>query len=261
MRLSGKIAMVTGAGSGIGRQTAIVFAAEGATVVLADRYPDDAAESVDMIRSEVGVSASVVAVGADVGKEADIVELARTCADRFGRVDIVVSNAGIRDYGPVTQASQEQWDRIYAVNLRGSALVCKHFIPLMRPGGSIVIVSSVHAIAGRPGMALYDSMKAGLLGLTRSLACDHAADGIRVNAVLPGRTLTEYHIKRAAESGETLDKSVTEAPYEGGPGLLKRQATAREIAYANLFLASDEASYITGVCLPVDGGVSAFNPS
>lgn len=262
MRLRGKVAMVTGGGSGIGRQTAIVFAAEGATVVIADRYADDATATAEMIRAEVGDSAQTLAVRADIAQESDIIELARTCAERFGRVDVVVNNAGIRDYGPVTEAAQSQWDQIYAVNLRGAALVSKHFIPLMRPdGGSIVIVSSVHATAGRPGMIIYDSMKAGLLGMTRSMACDHAADGIRVNAVLPGTTLTEYHIKRAAASGEVLDESLTEVPYDGGPGLLKRRAKSREIAYANLFLASDEASYITGVCLPVDGGVSAYCPS
>lgn len=261
MRLRGKIALVTGGGSGIGRQTAIVFAAGGASVIVADRYADDAAATAEMIKAEVGDSASILTAQNDIARESEIEELARTCADGFGRVDVVVNNAGIRDYGQVTETEQSRWDDIYAVNLRGAALVSKHFIPLMRPGSAIVIVSSVHAIAGRPGMILYDSMKAGLLGMTRSMACDHAADGIRVNAVLPGRTLTEYHIKRAAETGEKLDESVTEVPYDGGPGLLKRQAKAREIAYANLFLASDEASYITGVALPVDGGVTAYCPS
>lgn len=262
MRLRGKIALVTGGGSGIGRQTAIVFAAEGASVLIADRYEDDATATAEMVKAEVGESAQTLPVRTDIAREAEIEELARTCADTYGRVDVVVNNAGIRDYGPVTETEQERWDQIYAVNLRGAALVSKHFIPLMRPtGGAIVIVSSVHATAGRPGMILYDSMKAGLLGMTRSMACDHAADGIRVNAVLPGRTLTEYHIKRAAETGDSLDESVTEVAYDDGPGLLKRQAKAREIAYANLFLASDEASYITGVALPVDGGVSAYCPS
>lgn len=261
MRMDGKVAVVTGAGSGIGRQTTIVFASEGANVIAVDRYERDAQATVELAHAEASGKPPVYPMRVDVGNESEIAALADYCVQRHGRLDVLVNNAGIRDYGPVTSSEQADWDAIFAVNLRGAALAAKHLIPLIAAGGAIVNVSSTHAIAGRPGMIAYDSMKAGLLGMTRSLACDHADDGIRVNAVLPGRTLTEYHLERAKQQGESLDEAVTQHPYEGGPGLLKRQATAREIAYANLFLASDEASYITGACLPVDGGVSAFGPS
>lgn len=263
MRLADKVAVVTGAGSGIGRQTAILFAAEGAQVVVVDRHEEDAQNTVAMIATEAGRDGQAHPFRADVANESDIAELARECDRRYRRVDVLVNNAAIRAYGPVTETDQASWDEIFSVNLRGAALVAKHLIPLMARGGggAIVNVSSVHAIAGRPDLIQYDTMKAGLLGMTRSLACDHADAGIRVNAVLPGLTLTEYHIRRAEAAGEPIDESVTERRYDGGPGLLGRQAKPREIAYANLFLASDEASYITGTSLPVDGGVSAYVPS
>jgi NAD(P)-dependent dehydrogenase (short-subunit alcohol dehydrogenase family) len=263
MKVRDKVAVVTGAGSGIGRQTSILLAEHGAKVVISDRSESGADMTASMISKEVGGDAETHVVRADVGEEADIEALAAACRDRFGRVDVLINNAAMRLYGTVTEMDRESWDQIFAVNLRGAALASKNLIPLMTEsgGGSIVIVSSVHAIAGRPGMIQYDTMKAGLLGMTRSLACDHAADGIRVNAVLPGLTLTDYHIKRAQDAGQTIDLSVTEVPYEGGPGLLRRQATPREIAYPIVFLASDDASYMTGACVPVDGGVSAHGPS
>jgi len=257
MRLHNKLAIVTGGGSGIGRATCLLFAEEGATVVVADQQVDAAEDTVARIAVAGGPAA--LAVSVDVALEADIARLTATCDARFGRADILVNVAGVRLWGPVTEATVDDWAFIVGVNLRGVGLCCKHVIPLMARGGggSIVSVSSANGVVGRPGMALYDATKAGVLALTRSMACDHRDQGIRVNAILPGPTLTDFHIRRAKAAGRTLDEGVTR-PHPGGPGILRRQALPREIAYGILFLASDEASYVTGACLNVDGGLSAL---
>jgi NAD(P)-dependent dehydrogenase (short-subunit alcohol dehydrogenase family) len=255
-RLENKVAVVTGGGSGIGRETCLLFAEEGAQVIVVDRYEADAQKTVDLIAEQGGPQA--IAAKADVALEEEIADAAAIAEEKFGRVDILVNNAGVRVWGPVTEADEKTWQFIFDVNLRAVGYCCKHFIPLMSKsgGGSIVNVSSANGVVGRPGMALYDATKAGVLALTRSMACDHAEENLRVNAILPGPTLTDFHVKRAAAKGVELDKSVTERN-PNGPGILKRQGTPRELAYGILFLASDEASYVTGACLNVDGGLSA----
>lgn len=255
MKLREQVAVVTGGGSGIGRATAELFAREGATVFIVDRYADTAQAVADRVEADGGTA---IAVECDVADESAIDALATQVRQRSGSLDVLVNNAGIRHYGPVTEASRADWDEIFSVNLRGAALISAKLLPLMieSGGGAVVNVSSVHAWSGRPGMALYDSMKAGLLGLTRSMACDHADQLIRVNAVLPGATLTEFHLTRAEREGWDLDESVTER-HEGGPALLKRQAKAEEIAAPILFLSCADSSYVTGAVLAVDGGHSA----
>ncbi len=256
MRFKEKVAVVTGGGSGIGRATSELLASEGATVVVADRDAESATRVADTIVARNG---RALAVTVDVGVESEIHALFTTVHEDLGRVDILINNAGMRLYGPVTDSTVDEWDAIFAVNLRAAALCSRAALPGMiaRGGGTIVNVSSVHAWSGRSGMALYDTMKAGLLGLTRSMACDHADAGIRVNALLPGATLTEFHLRRAEREGWDLDESVLE-PHEGGPSLLRRQARPEEMAAPIAFLASDEASYITGAVLAVDGGHSAM---
>lgn len=256
-RLKNKVAIVTGGGSGIGRATCLLFAEEGAEVIVVDRNEEDAQKTVELIAAQDGPQA--IAVKAEVAIEAEIANLANITKERFGRVDILVNNAGARVYGPVTEADEQTWQHIFEVNLRAVGYCCKHIIPLMvqSGGGSIINVSSANGVVGRPGMALYDATKAGVLALTRSMACDHAGENIRVNAILPGPTLTDFHMKRAAEAGRTIDPNITK-PNPNGPGILKRQGTPRELAYGILFLASDEASYVTGACLNVDGGLSAM---
>jgi NAD(P)-dependent dehydrogenase (short-subunit alcohol dehydrogenase family) len=162
----------------------------------------------------------------------------------------------------VTEATAESWEFVIGVNLLGVAYGCKYAIPAMAAngGGSVVTVSSANATVGRSGMGQYDATKNAVLALTRSMACDHADAGIRVNAVSPGPTLTQYHIRnRVARTGETMAEAKAAMRAAGAPHtLLKRQAEPREIAQAILFLAGDEASYITGINLMVDGGISGL---
>jgi NAD(P)-dependent dehydrogenase (short-subunit alcohol dehydrogenase family) len=256
MRLKDKVAVVTGGGSGIGRATCLLFAEEGAQVAVVDMKLEDAEETVQRIAAQGGPKA--MAVQANVAVEEDVADMVKRVDEAFGRIDILVNNAGVRVWGPVTEATEKDWAFILDVNLKAPGICCKYVIPVMARNGDgrIVNVSSANAVAGRPNMGLYDATKAGLAALTRSMACDHVAQGIRVNAILPGPTLTDFHIKRAQAAGRVLDESVTERN-ERGPGIMKRQAKPREIAYGILFLASDESSYVTGICLNVDGGLTA----
>lgn len=258
MRFADKIAVVTGGAAGIGRATCELLAAEGASVVVADR-DQDLAEETSAALHELGAPKSI-AVGVDVASEDEIRNLVESCRAEFGNVDVLINNAAARLWGPVTEATLESWQQIVATNLISVGLTGKHLIPLMveAGGGAIVNVSSANGIVGRSGMAQYDATKAGVLGLTRSMACDHADQGIRVNAVLPGPTLTDFHKNRARAAGTEIDPSVTR-PHEGGPGILRRQGLPVEIAKPIVFLASDDASYLTGTLLTPDGGLSAVS--
>jgi 2-hydroxycyclohexanecarboxyl-CoA dehydrogenase len=177
---------------------------------------------------------------------------------KWGRIDALVANAGIQIGGELLKASEDDWDRILGVNLKGVAYSCRAVLPSMikQGEGSIVIVSSINATAGAAGMAIYDASKTAVLGLMRNLAIDHGRHGIRVNAICPGNTLTDFHINRMAEQGIDLEqlRSMTK-----GYGLLDRAAEPNEIAKAIYFLASDDASFITGHTLVADGGYSISN--
>ena len=255
-RLAGDTAVVTGGGAGIGEATCLRFAEEGARVVVVDRYESDAAGTVESIAEAGGPEA--LAVEADVSDESRVEAMAERVADRFGSADVLVNNAGIRvDPVPVTEADEGSWDRILGVNLKGTAFCSKHVLPLMADdGGSVVNVASVGAGTGREGWAQYDSTKGGIVSMTRDMACDHAAEGIRVNAVSPGWVITDYHL--GDRTGEEAAAYVREKTTRGGSddGILKRAAEPREVADAILFLASEESSFVTGIELPVDGGSS-----
>lgn len=256
-RLADKIAVVTGGGAGIGEATCLRFAEERAHVVVVDRYESDAVETVKSIEEDGGPEA--LAVEADVSDELAVEAMAQQVADRFGSVDVLVNNAGIRvDPKPVTKADEESWDRIFNVNLKGTAFCSKHVIPLMEEGGAVVNVASVGAGTGRAGWAQYDSTKGGIISMTHDMACDHASDGVRVNAVSPGWVITDYHI--GDRTGEEATDFVEEKTTWGGneSGILKRAAKPRELADAILFLASEESSFITGSNIPVDGGTSVI---
>jgi len=255
-RLAGKVALITGGGGGIGEAAARLFWEEGASVMIVD-LDGDAAQT-----AAQGIDPSgerIAAVAADLTQEADAERAVNEAVARFGTLDVLANIASVRVHGPVTEATVESWEFVIGVNLLAVAYGCKYAIPLMarNGGGSIVTVSSANATVGRRGMGQYDATKNAVLALTRSMACDHADEGIRVNAISPGPTLTPYHIRnRVKRTGETMDEAEAAMRAAGAPHtLLKRQAEPREMAYALLFLASDESSYVTGANFAIDGGI------
>jgi len=258
-RLAGKVAVITGAGQtpgetiGNGRATALLFAREGAQLLLVDRRGDSARETVDLVRAEGGVAE---AFEADITSETACEAIAAAAVERFGRIDILHNNVGIGagDAGP-TSLTEANWHRIMDVNLTGPWLVCKHVLPVMRAQeyGVITNISSVAAIASTP-MIAYKVSKAGLNALTQSLASSGARHGIRANAIMPGLMDTPMAIEGfAAQRG--VSREQVRADRARQVPLRRRQGSAWDTAHASLFLASDEAAYITGVLLPVDGGL------
>lgn len=249
---AGRAAIVTGAGSGIGRACALAFARAGYGVVVGDL--DDAAAAAT-VRLLEGERLDGVAVVCDVVRRDDCRRLAGAAVDTWGRIDALVANAGVQLSAPLEQTSDGDWDRVLGTNLKGAAFCAEAVLPAMleQRAGSIVFVSSVNAVVGSAEMPAYDASKAGLVGLTKSLAARLGGDGIRVNAVAPGATITEYHLRRAADAGVTEAELRTRA---AGHGLLGRPAEPDEIAAAIRFLAGDDASFVTGHLLLVDGGAS-----
>jgi NAD(P)-dependent dehydrogenase (short-subunit alcohol dehydrogenase family) len=253
-RLSGKIAAVTGGASGIGEATVRRFVAEGAGVAFADRD----VERGKRVAAEIEASGGrALFVEAHMEREAEAVAFVRQAANRFGRLDVLVNNAGIRLYHTVVDASAESWDEILGVNLKGYAFCAKAAIPLLRQGGggSIVNVASVRSVTSIGKTTQYDTTKAAVAGLTRGMAADHAAEGIRVNAVCPGPIYTPFHEKRIQALGRTFEQYREDAARSTS---LKRPGTPDEVAACILFLASDDASYVTGSLLFVVGGMTAM---
>jgi NAD(P)-dependent dehydrogenase (short-subunit alcohol dehydrogenase family) len=260
MRLKDKVAIVTGAGQtpgdtiGNGRATAILFAREGARVMLVDRRADSARETESMITAEGGTA---TVVEADVTREDDCRAMAAACVEAFGRIDILHNNVGIgRGDAGATHLDLETWNRIIDVNLTGMFLSCKHVLPHMREqrSGSIINISSLAAIAST-GMLAYKVSKAGVNALTQQIAMGNAKHGIRCNAILPGLMNTPMAIEGFAEASGVPKEEIIRGRDAMVP-LRAQQGTAWDVAYAALFLASDEAQFITGVLLPVDGGQS-----
>ncbi|HSA48904.1 MAG TPA: SDR family oxidoreductase [Yinghuangia sp.] len=246
MRLKDKVAVITGAGSGIGKAMAHRFADEGARVVCAS-VSGRAIE----VAAEIGDKA--VGVKADVSDEADVQRMIATAEEAFGRVDILVNNAGFGGkLMPLHEQTTESWDRVHGVNLRGVFFCMKYGIIAMRKtgGGSIVNISSATALVGFKHHGLYGAAKAGVNQMTKAAALDYADDNIRVNAVCPGTIWTGL-VPASQESPEP-PPGVRRLP--GIP--MDRWGLSDEIASAALFLASDESSYVTGILMPVDGGYS-----
>jgi NAD(P)-dependent dehydrogenase (short-subunit alcohol dehydrogenase family) len=245
-RLAGKTAVITGSANGIGRATAERFAAEGAALVLNDR---DAAALESLVTELTGKGANARGVLGDVSQEADVRHLMDAAVQAYGGIDILVANAGVIPEADLASATLEVWERTMATNGRGIFLCCKYAAEVMVPRGkgAIVCLSSISAFGGQPGQAVYGPSKFVASGLTKHLAIDLAAKGIRVNAVAPG-TIATPAVARMSKEG--IDKVVKLHP-------LGRMGRPEEVASAILFLASDEASFITGAVLPVDGGYLA----
>ena len=246
MRLDEQTILITGASSGIGAAAARLFASEGASVVLGARRAALLEGLRDAIRRDGGTADFLAGTVEDSGYARDLVALAES---RFGGLDGAFNNAGITgEMGPVPEMTEETWHKVLSVNLTGGFHAAKHQIPALqrRGGGSIVFTSSFvgHTI-GLPGMAAYAAAKAGLIGLTQVLAAEHGAQGIRVNALLPGGTLTPM------AGDDPVSHEVVR-----GLHALKRMADPAEIAQAALFLISDQSSFVTGSALLADGGNS-----
>jgi NAD(P)-dependent dehydrogenase (short-subunit alcohol dehydrogenase family) len=251
-RLSGKVALVTGGAQGIGRAIVEKFAREGARVSFLDLEERAGAAAA----REAGEGGSAVEfIRADVTREAEVAAAVGEVVRRAGRLDVLVNNAGVNAYADATEMTEAEWDAVFAVDLKGAWLCAKHALPAMKRvrGGSIVNIASIHASLTIAGMFPYAAAKSGLVGLTRSLALDHAPANIRVNAVLPGWTrtrLVEEWFRKQPDPAEAERRVLAVHP-------LGRLATPMEVANLVAFVASDEASAITGATLAVDGGLGA----
>jgi len=251
MTAHGPVCIVTGGAAGIGRSCVELFAAHGYRVVAADVDRNAAIETSRKL--DDAHPGQIFGIGCDVASAADCKRLATETLARWGRIDVLIGNAGVQTTGRIIDADDEQWDRLVAVNLRGLFNSCRAVLPHMisQRDGRIVLVSSINALRSPAGMGIYDMTKSGVIGLMHSLAVDHGRDGVRVNAVCPGATVTDHHIRQAAAQGQT-EAQLRERCR--GYGLLGRVAEPAEIAAAVHFLASDAASFITGSTLVVDGG-------
>jgi len=246
------VAVITGAGAGIGRACAIRFAQEGVRVVAVDRTDEDGQATVDLVKAR---GEEAIFVHADVSVEEQCHHFAKTACDTYGRIDVLVANAGVRVFGTILESTEADWDKILGVNLKGVSFSCKAVLPRMieQKSGAIVLIGSTTAMTGRTNMPLYDATKFGVLSLTRSLAATYGKDGIRVNAVCPSLTLTDFHFRKAAAQGVSPQEL---RERQKGYGLLGRPGEPEEIAAVVHFMASRDASFVTGQYLIVDGGYS-----
>lgn len=260
-RVEGKVAIVTGAGStpgpgmGTGKAAAVLLAREGAAVLLVDLHPERAEETLRLIEDEGG-KAEVFA--ADVTQSADCAAMVGAAVSSFGTLDILVNNIGMASVGTVVDTTEEAWDRALDVNLRTAFLASKHAVPVMaeRGGGSVVNISSISALRG-DGTLAYSAAKGALLAMTVDMAYSHGRQGIRVNAIAPGH-LTTPNV--AAAYGGPSPRTDYLNTLRNEAGLLATEGTGWDVGWAAVFLASDEARWITGVTLPVDSGVLTVTP-
>lgn len=249
MRIENKVAVVTGAGSGFGEGIATRFAEEGARVVAADIDADSAARTVDSIR---GAGGSAFAVTADVSQGADVAKIIAAALEEYGRLDVVINNAGTTHKNrPMLEVDEETYDRVFAVNVKSVYHSAMHAVPVFRRQGhgSFINIASTAGIRPRPGLTWYAATKGAVITMTKSMAVELAPDNIRVNAINPVVSATGLlkDFLPGEDTPETRARFVATIP-------LGRMSTPRDVAAACLFLASDDAEFLTGVCLEVDGG-------
>jgi meso-butanediol dehydrogenase / (S,S)-butanediol dehydrogenase / diacetyl reductase len=244
MKLRGKVALVTGFGSGLGQAIAVLFAREGAAIVGTSTTAGKGQDTAAAIAKAGG---AVLFRAGDVSRSAQMKSLVEEGVRRFGGLDIVINSAGVRTNGSITEITEEQWDRTIAVNLKGVFVVSRVAIPEMikRGGGVIINIGARSGIAGQAGRAAYCASKGGMITLTEAMAMDHAREKIRVNCICPGPTRTPMV---DTSTPEKLARYATRVP-------VGRIGEPEDIAQAALYLASDEASMITAAVLPVDGGM------
>lgn len=249
MRLSNKVSLITGAGSGIGQATALKFASEGATVILADRNLE-AAEKTHALIAQAGGMSQAVAV--DITQEQQVADAIAQTVEQFGRLDILHNNAGVSIVKPITETTEADWDFLFGVNLKGMFFGCKHAIPYMvqQGGGIIINTASELSIIGQPLYSAYCATKGGVLAFTRALSVEWVSKGIRINAICPGPTNTpmlqaEFDI--AADPSAEAAAAIQSIP-------AGRLGTPEDIARVAVFLASDDAEFVHGAAIVADGG-------
>jgi NAD(P)-dependent dehydrogenase (short-subunit alcohol dehydrogenase family) len=251
-RLAEKVVIITGAGRGIGRAAALLFASEGARLALVDINEESGEAAAEEVRLQGG---EAIYVKTDLTHSAQVKMMADTVVEKYGRIDVLYNNAGINHFGKVTDADEAAWDRVMAVNAKSVFLTCKFVIPVMakQKKGVIINTGSAASLVGLANLSAYTASKGAVLQLTRNMALDYAKDGIRVNAICPGVTATEM------TEQVIYDDPDPKAARERFDRVIPRGSMAApiEIANAALFLASDESSYITGAAIPVDGGYTA----
>ncbi|TVY10457.1 SDR family NAD(P)-dependent oxidoreductase [Paenibacillus cremeus] len=251
MRLQNKITLITGSGSGIGQSSAVLFAREGATVIVNDLLEEKGQETIELIRQAGG---DAMFIQADVTNPDSVKAMVDTVIEKYGRIDVLFNNAGVSGVGAIHEVEPDAWDRVISINIRGVYLPCKYVLPHMmeRKAGSVINMSSCIAEIGLARRASYSATKGAVLALTKSMQVDYAPYDIRVNALLPGTVLTPF-------VEDYLKKSYAN-PEEGYESLKRRQLSGDllrpdDIAKAALFLASDESKFMMGSPLYIDGGV------
>lgn len=253
MRFKDKIAVVTGAATGIGGATADAFSAEGASVVLADVNEGELNARIEKLKAAGG---DCIAAVADVAEPAAAERMAAAAVRAFGGIDYLVASAGIQTYGTVVSTDEDTWDRTLAVNAKGVYLAAKYCIPEMakRGGGAVVTVASVQGLFSQPNVAAYAASKGAVIAMTRTMAIDHAGDNIRANSICPGSIETPL-LRFAAEQMQPQDPAGAIKDW-GGLHVLGRVGQPEEMAQVALFLCSDAASFITGAAIVADGGLT-----